>query len=333
MSKKAEEVNKAEASNVPDTKEFINEYLNFKQSYHIAKSTLKFIKYRLSVFNSWLKHNELDVGTVSHQEIEEFFIYLRKAKKDEKHRFSKKGIYQIFSALKGFFDFLVIKEVVKENAIRHIEMKPPKRNIPRDILTEPEIKKIIKVLSTDHHIDKRNKVIFELMYNTGLRSSEVVNLTIYDIDFDESILYVHKGKGNKNRIVPLNDYIRELIKDYLENIRPEYAVTPGIYDCLFVSNYKKRLARDELSRFVRRARLEAGITKKISPHSIRHTFASHLLKNGAGIRYISEILGHEFLSTTEIYTRVFPVDLKEKVEKYHPINHELGGICGSISGF
>ena len=161
------------------------------------------------------------------------------------------------------------------------------------------------------------------MYGTGIRIGELENLNISDIDFNEKMLFIRQGKGRKDRMVPCTDTAINFLKEYITKVRPALCYFNSNQKVLFLSKSGRRFTAGAFRKMLERYLKKSGIKKKITAHSFRHSFATHLLEHGANIRYVQEILGHESLSTTAIYTRVVVDDLKREIKKYHPCENEL----------
>ena len=192
----------------------------------------------------------------------------------------------------------------------------PKRekHLPR-VLSENEIDKLLNIPLTDHY-SYRNKAILELMYATGLRVSELINLKVNDIDLNMAILKTI-GKGSKERIIPLGDYALNYLKIYINEYR-SLLIKKDLNDYLFLNNHGNKLTRQGLFKILNKLAREQDIKAEISPHTLRHSFATHLLNGGADLRSIQELLGHSDISTTQIYTHVSNQKLNEDYHKFHP---------------
>ena len=218
------------------------------------------------------------------------------------------------SSIKSFYSFLVKSGKINTNPSELI--KEPKLGIHLpSYLTIEEVNELLDI-KIESNFDIRNKAILELMYATGLRISEVVELEFKNIDFDDCIVRV-MGKGSKERIVPINDYAIEALKDYINNARPNMMIK-GENNYLFINNHGNKMTRQAVFKIIKKECMLKGIDKNISPHTLRHTFATHLLENGADLRVIQELLGHSDISTTQIYTHVSNDKLKNDYKEYFP---------------
>lgn len=183
------------------------------------------------------------------------------------------------------------------------------------ILTEDEILKLLDIELTDN-FSYRNKAMLELMYATGLRVSELINLKMQDIDFSQDIIRTF-GKGSKERVIPIGDYAKEYLEKYIYEYRGSMLKKENT-EYLFLNNHGKQMTRQGFFKIIKKIAKEKGINKELSPHTLRHSFASHLLKYGADLRTIQELLGHSDISTTQIYTHITNEELKKNYEDFHP---------------
>lgn len=214
------------------------------------------------------------------------------------------------SALRTYFRFLVVEGRVEKNPVQGIELPRDWRRLP-DTVSRASIEKLIEAAATGA-TPARNRAIVELLYSSGLRVGELCGLRPGDLRLAEGFLRCI-GKGSKERLVPLGEPARRAIEEYLANERPA-----GREDELFLSVRGRRLTRETIARFLKRAALAAGLAESITPHTLRHSFATHLLEGGAGLREVQEMLGHADIRTTEIYTHVDHRRLKGTHQKFHP---------------
>ena len=220
------------------------------------------------------------------------------------------------SGLKSFFKFLVFEEYLKSSPMSNIESPKLGRKLP-DILNVEEISQMISSINIKEKFGQRNKTIIEILYGTGIRVSELIELKISNIFFKENLIRV-LGKGDKERFVPIGLKAKKSIIDYINNNRKYQKIEESSNDILVLSKYGKKITRHMIFTLIKNISKKSGITKKISPHTFRHSFASHLLKNGADLRTIQLILGHENITTTEIYTHLDSKHLLNVMKKYHP---------------
>ena len=219
------------------------------------------------------------------------------------------------SALKSFFNYLLFEGKINSSPLNDIESPKIENRLP-EVLTEDEIKRLICSVNLDSEFGQRNKTIIEVLYGTGIRVSELTELKLSNIFFNENILKV-TGKGNKERFVPLGKIASIEIKKYL-SYRDKLKINSKFSDILFLNKYGRQLTRSMIFKVIKDSSKNANIDKKISPHTLRHSYATHLLKNGADLRTIQLILGHESITTTEIYTHLDTYHLDEVLKKFHP---------------
>jgi len=223
---------------------------------------------------------------------------------------------RILSGLKSFFNFLELEEVIHVNPTDNVEAPKIGRKLP-DTLSFIEIEKILAIIDLSTPDGARNRAMIEVLYSSGLRVSELISLEINNIYFDIGFLKIH-GKGNKERLVPIGSDALKYVKIYLEEIRVHVNVQKGEEHYLFLNRRGKKLSREFVFMFVKDYVAKAGIGKKVSPHTFRHSFATHLIEGGANLRVVQEMLGHESLTTTEIYTHLDRDYLKQVMTDFHP---------------
>lgn len=224
------------------------------------------------------------------------------------------SIAHYVTVLKEFFKFLEKEEVIKKNPSIYLEMPKLTKHLP-NVLSEDDVLKILDI-NLNNKYDYRNKAMLELMYSTGIRISELLDIKIHDINTFEATLKV-MGKGSKERILPLGDYALYYIKIYLDKFRSD--LTKKEYsDYLFLNSRGKRLSRQAFFKLIKEIAIKKDIKVDFSPHTLRHSFATHLLKHGADLRSIQELLGHSSLSTTQIYTHIMDEQIKKDYRNSHP---------------
>ncbi|MDY8135814.1 site-specific tyrosine recombinase XerD [Aquimarina sp. 2201CG5-10] len=223
---------------------------------------------------------------------------------------------RIISGLKSFFNYLVFEDYRESNPMDLIESPKIGRKLP-DTLSIEEIDAIVAQIDLGKPEGERNRAIIETLYGCGLRVSEVITLKLSDLFFDEGYISV-TGKGNKQRFVPIGDTTQKFINIYKDEIRNHINIQKGDEDTLFLNRRGKQLTRAMIFTIVKRLVEKAGIHKNVSPHTFRHSFASHLLENGADLRAIQLMLGHESITTTEIYMHVDRSHLTEIIHNFHP---------------
>lgn len=223
---------------------------------------------------------------------------------------------RILSGIKSFYEFMIEEEWIEINPTTLISAPKIGTNIP-DTLSTKEIDKIIAAIDLSAAHGERNRAIIELLYGCGLRVSELTEIKISDLFFDEDFIRV-LGKGNKQRLVPIASYTQKVINIYKDQVRVHQKIQPKFSDHLFLNNRGGKLTRVMIFTIIKKYVELAGIKKNISPHTFRHSFATHLLENGADLRSIQLMLGHESITTTEIYMHIDKSFLRENIEKFHP---------------
>jgi len=224
---------------------------------------------------------------------------------------------RIISGLRSFFDYLIFENYRESNPTDLIETPKIGVKLP-DTLSEQEINSLISAIDLSKAEGERNRAMLETMYSCGLRVSELIHLKISDLFFDEGFIKI-VGKGNKERFVPIHSSAQNYIMLYMNEIRSHLSIKKGFEDTLFLNRRGKSLSRQMIFMILKALAIKINLNKKISPHTFRHSFATHLLKNGADLRAIQQMLGHESITTTEVYVHLDTSYLKKIVEKYHPI--------------
>lgn len=281
-------------------------YLLIDKKY--SNETIKSYSNDLHKFYDFILNNDLKFNDIKRKDIMDYINFLNKQK------LSTNSINHNISVLKNFYKFIVINEHLTIDPTEYIEAPKLRKSLPK-VLTIDEVEKLLDVDLIDKY-SYRNKAMLELMYATGLRVSELVNLKINDIDFD-SCLVKTLGKGSKERIIPIGEYAILFLSKYLNEYRPQL-LKKDFNDYLFLNNRGKQISRQSFYKIVEDLAIKKNIKTKISPHTLRHSFATHLLDRGADIVSIKEMLGHSSLSTTQIYTHLSNQKLKEEYGKFHP---------------
>lgn len=226
----------------------------------------------------------------------------------------KTSVARNISSLRTFYKFLMIEKIVSNDPMENIELPKLSKRLP-NTLDEEDINKLLDIKLIDE-FSIRNKAMLELMYATGLRVSELVNLKIHDINLDMALVKT-LGKGSKERIIPIGDYALYYLKEYMINYRSSM-LKKEYNDYLFLNNHGKQMTRQGFFKILKKIAQENDIKKDFSPHTLRHSFATHLLNHGADLRSIQELLGHSDISTTQIYTHVSNKQLRNNYDEFHP---------------
>lgn len=229
---------------------------------------------------------------------------------------SAKSQARLISGIKAFFKYLILEDIIRQNPAELLESPKVGRKLP-DTLSVEEINKIINAIDLSKPEGTRNKAILETLYGCGLRVSEVINLKISNLYFTEGFIKI-KGKGNKERLVPIGNSAIKYINIYLEKIRSHIEVKKESSDIVFLSKRGKGLSRVMIFLIIKYLANQIGLKKTISPHTFRHSFATHLIEGGADLRAVQEMLGHESITTTEIYTHLDRDYLRETILSFHP---------------
>ncbi|WP_261510235.1 site-specific tyrosine recombinase XerD [Chryseobacterium paludis] len=263
------------------------------------------------------EYAEEDLGNIApdvigYDNLQEYIFNLSKQK------FSERSQARWISSIKAFFKFLLEDEAREDNPAALLEGPKLGLYLP-DTLSLVDINKIIGAIEVSSDLGRRNQCIVEVLYGCGLRVSELIDLKISNINFNENYIKVN-GKGNKTRFVPLADYTADLLGNYIKEIRAKNKINKKYEDSLFLNSRGTSMSRVIVFLIIKELTDKAGVSKKISPHTFRHSFATHLLQNGADLRYIQEMLGHSSITTTEIYTHLKTEELRDVILNYHPRN-------------
>lgn len=256
----------------------------------------------------------VDLNNITQSDISDFVRYLFDSGRERSSQ------ARTVSGIKSFFNYLLLYDKIETSPTELIESPKIKRKIP-DILTIEQVDSIIAAIDLSDKLGHRNKAIIEVLYSCGLRVSELVTLHCSDLFFDDGYLRV-TGKGDKQRLVPVNSNVIKQVAIYLSQ-RGTLKVNPKFGDFLFLSSRGAPLTRVMIFLIIKDLVQKAGISKSVSPHTFRHTFATHLLKGGADIRSVQDMLGHESILTTEIYTHLDTEQKHEAVNKFHPLNSHI----------
>lgn len=257
-----------------------------------------------------IRGQEIPPGSVTHQHLKEFLIYTGEL------GMSPRSQARIVSGIKSFFRFLSIDNQIQNDPSELLESPKPGRRLPV-ILHVEEIDRIIEAVDLSKPEGHRNRAMVETLYSCGLRVSELVNLRITNLFFREGFIRV-TGKGNKERLVPISDKAVREIERYFEQYRHHMTPVKGAENIVFLNRRGNRLTRVMVFMVVKDLVRKAGIKKKVSPHTFRHSFATHMVEGGADLRAVQEMLGHESILTTEIYTHLDREYLRDAIIRFHP---------------
>ncbi|MFA7120200.1 MAG: site-specific tyrosine recombinase XerD [Bacilli bacterium] len=277
-------------------------YLSIERNY--SDNTILSYQNEISKFASYYKK---DISTAKTEDIKKYL--------EIKKELSNKTITHKISSLKAFYNYLLREEIIHNNPANNLIRPKNTFKLP-DVLNLEEINLLLDInIKTPYNA--RDKAILELLYSTGIRVTELINLQYANIDFDLCIIRV-MGKGRKERIIPFGDYVIDALNIYLKNYRP--LINKNNNNYIFINKSGNKISRQFIFNMIKKECLKKGIKKNVSPHTLRHTFATHLLKNGADLRIIQELLGHENLSTTQIYTHISKEKLQSEYNNIHPRN-------------
>lgn len=278
-----------------------------------------------------LAENSVEAYTRDVEKLRDFSSSLQKAATEITHSdlvqfiaelfdlgLSPRSQARIISGIKQFYAYLLLEEEIPDDPSELIELPKIGRKLP-EVLSIEEIDRMIAAVDYTKAEGERNRAILETLYSCGLRVSELVNLRFEDLHFDKGFVRVI-GKGNKERLVPVSPSVESEITHYREHSRSELPIQPGNEKIVFLNRRGAKLTRVMIFTIIKQTAERAGIRKTVSPHTFRHSFATHLLEGGANLRAIQEMLGHESITTTEIYTHLDEHFLREAIISYHPRN-------------
>jgi integrase/recombinase XerD len=293
-----------------------NNYIKSYQSYlrierGLSKNTIDNYTFDMERLCLFLDENQIVVSPIkiSEETIQQFIYSVSK-------EVNPRSQARIISGLKSFFSYLIFEDYRSDNPMELIETPKTGRKLP-DTLSVEEIDVLISAIDLSSNEGERNRAMLETLYGCGLRVSELVSLKISDLFFDEGFIKI-TGKGNKQRFVPIGNLTQKYIHIYKDNIRTHLNIKKGHEDTLFLNRRGSQLTRAMIFTIIKNLAIKIDLNKSISPHTLRHSFATHLLENGADLRSIQLMLGHESITTTEIYVHLDRKFLTEVVNSFHP---------------
>ena len=290
----------------------INDFKNYlKIERNLSLNTIESYLFDVKKLIIYLKINKINKEPLKLESeiIKEFIYHISKEIKPQTQA-------RIISGLRRFYDYLILEELIEINPMKNIETPKIGVHLPTT-LTLKEIDKMISNIKLTSKTGIRNVAIIELLYSCGLRVSELVNLKISDLFFKESLIKV-TGKGNKERFVPISKLSQEYINNYLNEIRQNHKIKKNFEDTLFLNERGTNLSRNMIFIIVNKLKKQSNINKKIGPHTLRHSFATHLIENGADLITIQKMMGHESITTTERYLHLNKKHLIDSLIKFHP---------------
>lgn len=291
----------------------IAEFKNQLKARGYAASTIGCYSQYLSYFRDYLVDLGLtDIKTINREVIRDYQAMVM----NKDLAMETQGL--MIRPVKRFFGYLLeTHRLLIDPTEGIVEVTRKGRKMP-PVLTIEEMKRLLEQPNLSLRVQIRDRAVMEVFYTTAIRLDELLSLEIYDVDFKDKVIFIRKGKGRRQRVVPLGDNASRFLKEYLERIRPRYAKKNPKERKLFLTNEGKPINPGTIRAFLRTYRIAARIKKTVSPHTFRRSCATHMLQQGADIRYIQKLLGHKCLRTTQIYTKVMPVEIKETHERTHP---------------
>lgn len=257
------------------------------------------------------KTGESDPFQITYHDVRVYLSYLY----DEKY--SRATVSRKISSLRSFYQFLLTHEQLSENPFSYVQIKKYTNKLPR-FFYEKEMAVLFDSVKGDNPLDKRNEALLELLYGTGMRVSECTNLTLKQLDFTTGVLLV-LGKGNKERYIPFGSFAQDALEEYLYTARKDImAKYHKEHEYVFINHYGDPITPTGVEYVLKKVLKKSSLTADIHPHMLRHTFATHLLNNGADMRTVQELLGHASLSSTQIYTHVTTENLQKNYRNFHP---------------
>ncbi len=267
----------------------------------------------LNALLTYLEERHIDPLKVTLADLSGFIVYLNDL------GIGARSQARMISGIKSFYKFLIYSDILKHNPTELLEMPKIPQHLPT-VLTLQEIEMIEDAIDLSKNEGQRNLAIIEMLYGSGLRVSELINIKLSDIHWEEKFIII-QGKGSKQRLVPMSEEAIKQVGFWIYD-RNKLKIKPGNEDFLFLNRYGSRLTRTMILIMIKELAKKAGIKKNISPHTLRHSFATHLLEGGANLRVIQMMLGHENLVTTEIYTHLDTQYLREEILNHHPRNRK-----------
>ncbi|NVK22110.1 MAG: site-specific tyrosine recombinase XerD [Kangiellaceae bacterium] len=275
----------------------------------LSDATLSSYRTDLKLFSEWLANNHSSLMECSSSDIQAYLAFRYQKK------YNSRSTARFLSSSRKFYQYLLQNNRIKTNPTEQIESPKIQPPVPKS-LSEAEVDQLLAQPDTETALGLRDKAMLELLYSSGLRISELISVEINQIGFQQGVMRVI-GKGNKERLVPIGEEALQSLTDYIRHGRPELA-KDKVVDWLFLSTRAQKMTRQTFWHRIKQYSLKANINKHLSPHTLRHAFATHLLNHGADLRTLQMLLGHSDLSTTQIYTHVAKERLKQLHSKHHP---------------
>lgn len=286
------------------------DYLKIDKRY--SDLTVESYRTEIKGYLDFFKEKNIKVKDIKNSDIKDYLAYIKKGETSER------TLAHNVSVIRTFYKFLLTLKIIERNPTEFLELPKLRKKLPT-VLSKEEVEKLLDIDLTDCY-SYRNKAMLELLYSTGLRVSELVNLELSNIDLENCTLKTI-GKGNKERIIPISDYALYYVEKYINEYRGSM-LKKGVNNYVFINNHGNVMTRQGFFKIIKKLAVEKNIKIPISPHTLRHSFATHLLDYGADLRSIQEMLGHSNLSTTQIYTHVSSEHLKDNYNSSHPHSKE-----------
>ncbi|MDO4613482.1 MAG: site-specific tyrosine recombinase XerD [Actinomycetaceae bacterium] len=299
--------------------EAVGRYIDYVTLEHNASPhTSAAYRRDLDRYTDYLKVVDVDEPTRVRSEHVESYLAACKSGEDGRRPLAAASLARMLSSLRSFHAYLVEERVCQDNPAAGVERPKQPQRLPH-ALSIDEVRRLIDATAGETPTALRNRALVELLYGTGARISEVIGLDVDDIDMDAELPVVTlMGKGRKERIVPLGSYAHRAISAYLVRVRPAFASKGTGASALFLNNLGRPLSRQSAWAILKDAAAKAGLATSVSPHTLRHSFATHMLEGGADVRVVQELLGHASLATTQLYTKVSATTLQEVYAETHP---------------
>lgn len=286
------------------------DYLKIDKRY--SDLTVESYRTEIKGYLDFFKEKNIKVKDIKNSDIKDYLAYIKKGETSER------TLAHNVSVIRTFYKFLLTLKIIERNPTEFLELPKLRKKLPT-VLSKEEVEKLLDIDLTDCY-SYRNKAMLELLYSTGLRVSELVNLELSNIDLENCTLKTI-GKGNKERIIPISDYALYYVEKYINEYRGSM-LKKGVNNYVFINNHGNVMTRQGFFKIIKKLATGKNIKTPISPHTLRHSFATHLLDYGADLRSIQEMLGHSNLSTTQIYTHVSSEHLKDNYNSSHPHSKE-----------
>ena len=304
-----------------DLNELHTAFIEHLKAKNYSPSTIVAYSSHLEIYLDHLRATGIsDIRGVSQDGVKKYLLKLVEQKNAglEGKGYANATISIKIRAVKRFFQYLETSGQILINPAELIKEPRKDTSLPRTVLTDDEVRKILEQPRLNHDFGIRDRAVLEVFYSTGIRLEEMTRLTVFDCDLQGGLLRVNKGKGSKDRLIPLGKYSVAILRKYIAHVRPRYHDVAKAGKALFLNRFGQPLSKQMIEIFVRNYARKAGIIKKVTPHAFRHTFATDLVRNGADIAAVRKMLGHSGLRTTQIYIKVAVKDVKTTHGRHHP---------------